>query len=81
MFRQEVRLLQKIGSPFCFTSRSTEVKLIFNPLNAELNPIRHLLAFLGAHHILHVSRLKVRINTALSDDAQTNDTTADRNKI
>ena len=31
----------------------------FNPLNAELNPICHLLALLGAHHILHVSRLRV----------------------
>jgi len=29
-----------------------------NPLNAQLNPIRHLLALLGAHHILHVSRIK-----------------------
>ena len=33
----------------------------FNPLNAELHPIYHLLALLGAHHILHVSR--VRVNT------------------
>jgi len=32
----------------------------FNPLNAELNPICHLLALLGAHHILHVSRLRVK---------------------
>jgi hypothetical protein len=31
-----------------------------NPLNAELNPICHLLALLGAHHILHVSRIRVR---------------------
>jgi len=30
-----------------------------NPLNAELNPICHLLASLGAHHILHVSRVRV----------------------
>ena len=30
----------------------------FNPLNAELNPICHLLA-LGAHHILHVGRIRV----------------------
>jgi len=30
-----------------------------NPLNAELNPICHLLALLGAHHILHVSRIWV----------------------
>jgi hypothetical protein len=31
----------------------------FNPLNAELNPICHLLTLLGAHHILHVSRIRV----------------------
>jgi hypothetical protein len=31
----------------------------FNPLNAELNPICHLLALLAAHHILHISRIKV----------------------
>jgi len=30
-----------------------------NPFNAELNPICHLLALLGAHHILHVSRVRV----------------------
>ena len=32
-----------------------------NPLNAELNPTCKLLALLGAHHILHVSR--IRVNT------------------
>ena len=32
----------------------------FNPFNAKLNPICHLLALLGAHHILHVSRIKVK---------------------
>ena len=32
----------------------------FNPSNAELNPICHLLALLGAHHILHVSRIRVK---------------------
>jgi len=32
----------------------------FNPLNAELNPICHLLALLEAHHILHVSRVRVQ---------------------
>ena len=34
--------------------------MMFNPLNAELNPICHLLALLGAHHILHVSRIRVK---------------------
>jgi hypothetical protein len=32
-----------------------------NPLNAKLNPICHLLALLGAHHILHVSRIRVKL--------------------
>jgi hypothetical protein len=33
--------------------------LTFNPLNAELNPICHLLALLG-HHILHVGRIRIK---------------------
>ena len=33
---------------------------IFNPSDAELNPICHLLALLGAHHIFHVSGLRVK---------------------
>ena len=33
-----------------------------NPLNAELNPICHLLALL-AHHFLHVSRIRVKLLT------------------
>jgi len=31
-----------------------------NPLNAELNPICYLLALLGAHHFLHVRRIRVK---------------------
>jgi len=34
----------------------------FNPLNSELTPICHLLALLGAHHILHISRIRVRVS-------------------
>jgi hypothetical protein len=37
------------------------IKMMINPLNAELNFICHLLALLGAHHILHVSRIRVNI--------------------
>jgi len=29
-------------------------------LNAKLDPICHLLALLGAHHILHVSRVRIK---------------------
>ena len=33
---------------------------MFNPLNPELNSIYYLLALLGAHHFLHVSRIRVK---------------------
>ena len=38
-------------------------KSIFNPLNPKLNPICYLLALLGAHHFLHVSRIRVKLLT------------------
>jgi len=38
-------------------------KLLINPLNPELNPICYLLALLGAHHFLHVSRIRVKLLT------------------
>jgi hypothetical protein len=37
----------------------------FNPLNAKLKPICHLLALLGAHHILHLSRIRVKNTNTL----------------
>jgi len=36
------------------------VKSGLYPLNAELNPICYLLALLGAHNFLHVSRIRVK---------------------
>jgi hypothetical protein len=37
-----------------------DIVTFINPLNAELNPFCHLLALLGAHHFLHVSRIRVK---------------------
>jgi len=34
-----------------------------NPLKPELNTICYLLALLGAHHFLHVSRIRVKLLT------------------
>jgi hypothetical protein len=34
---------------------------LFNPLNAELNPTCCLLALLGAHHFIHISRIMVNL--------------------
>jgi len=39
--------------------------VFFNPLNAELNLIFHLMALLGAHHILHVSRVRFKCKSLL----------------
>ena len=43
-------------------STGSTVPDILNPLNAELNPIRHLLALVGARHIVHVSRIRVNLD-------------------
>ena len=37
-----------------------------NPLNAELNPIRHLLALVEAHHSLDDSGVSVNLDTKLT---------------
>jgi hypothetical protein len=42
-----------------FPSTYKEIS-VFNPLNAKLNPICHLLALLEAHHILQVIRARVK---------------------
>jgi hypothetical protein len=46
-----------------YTTTLSKVITAIKPLNAELNPICHLLALLGAHHILYVSRIRVKLIT------------------
>ena len=41
------------------------VTFTFNPLNAELNSICHLLELIGAQHILRVSRVRVNLQVLL----------------
>ena len=48
---------REIESSFAMT------KSCFNPLKPELNSICYLLALLGAHHFLHVSRIRVKLLT------------------
>ena len=50
----------------CWVSKATGTLseyVILNPLKPELNPICYLLALLGAHHFLHVSRIRVKLLT------------------
>jgi hypothetical protein len=51
--------LPGVKRPGCEFEHSPPSSAKINPLNAELNPICHLLALLGAHPILHVSRIRV----------------------
>ena len=44
-----------------------------NPLNAELNPTCHLLALLVAHHIFHVSRIRVNGDCCSGDSLLVSD--------
>ena len=43
----------------------TTKETCINPLSAKLNPICHFLAFFAAHHIFHVSRVRVNYDYAL----------------
>jgi hypothetical protein len=47
-------------SRLCYGAKLIQLYL-FNPSNAELNPTCHLLALLEAHHMLHVSRIRVNV--------------------
>ena len=50
----------------CGCNRNKYQRIItqtFNPLKPELNPICYLLALLGAHYFLHVSRIRVKLST------------------
>jgi hypothetical protein len=42
-------------------TKENYMKSYINPLNAKSNPICHLLALLGAHHILHISGVRVNL--------------------
>jgi len=48
----------QVKAPF---GETCSVEWDINPLNAELNPICHLLALLGGHLIFHVSRIRVKM--------------------
>ena len=57
---------KNILPPFSYTRSICSVvrkthNVAFNPLKPELNPICYLLALLGAHHFLHVSRIRVKL--------------------
>jgi len=62
-FRWECERITRFSRATCQVMLCSAIQnslLTFNPLNAKLNPTFHLLALLGAHHIFHVSRIRVK---------------------
>ena len=60
--RTEFSFLQSVQTdpgtnPITYSTGRESFRLV---QNAELNPIRHLLALVGARHIVHVSRIRVK---------------------
>ena len=60
--RTSTRLFPHKGLTYEFLQTIRKAFFI-NPLNPELNPLCYLLALLGAHHFLHVSRIRVKLLT------------------
>jgi hypothetical protein len=48
--------LEGSGTPVLYIGHT-----VLSPLNAQLNPVCHLLALLGAHPFLHVKRIRVKV--------------------
>jgi len=64
--KSEEHNLLLVDSGFCGTTRIIGINPYgnnINPLNPELNFICYILALLGAHHFLHVSRIRVKLLT------------------
>jgi hypothetical protein len=55
-----VYILPKKNTHTYITKQYKTTTVQINPLNTKLNPICHLLALLGVHHILHISRVRVK---------------------
>ena len=53
----------QIFCTFLASYRQKLNQIKFNPLKPELNPICYLLALLGVHHFLQVSRIRVKLLT------------------
>ena len=53
-------VIHPTARPPAWNNSTPTGRIFINPLNAELNPICYLLALLGPHHFLHVSRIRVK---------------------
>jgi len=63
LYKVKVAVCSEIPTKHSTQSEHHVELLNVNPLKPELNPICYLLALLGAHHFLHVSRIRVKLLT------------------
>jgi len=62
-YKKFVLMMLKVWCTVCAQNYRVHGFTTINPLSPELNPICYLLALLGAHHFLHVSRIRVKLLT------------------
>ena len=67
-YKNTKRKLYKTNAAIWFNKTCRDKQLTpnyinINPLKPELNPICYLMSLLGAHHFLHVSRIRVKLLT------------------
>ena len=68
LYREIIAVCSQIHTKHINTLCGQNVELLnVNPLNAKLNPICHLLSLLGVHHILHISRIRVKLGGTYSE--------------
>ena len=58
-------IVSKMDTEVAVKTSNSPTQNKVNPLNAELNPIRPLLALVGDRHIVNVSRIGVNVKTNL----------------
>jgi len=63
MYKAKVAICSEIRTKHSTQSEHHVEFLNVNPLKPEWNPICYLLALLGAHHFLYVSRIRVKLLT------------------
>jgi hypothetical protein len=60
-FAAWIKLLPGVSKTLTVLLITFFCEYLLNPFNAELNPIRHLLALAGAHHFVDVTRIRVKV--------------------
>jgi hypothetical protein len=68
MMFDEINAIRYDTKPTHTPSMQEQETFFINPLNVKLNRTCHLPALLGAHHILHISKIKVNTGKLCTEE-------------